>query len=226
MSNLNMMVTITNRSQVTRFLSFYNENQVDLMLVTLGRGTANSDVLDYLGLEQAAKAVLVGVVTDEVWGRLKKGLEKNLRIDVPGTGIAFTVPLSSVGGRRELLFLTEGQNFEKKEESALKDTTHELIIAITNLGYSDMVMDAAKSAGAAGGTVIHAKGTGMERAEKFLGISLASEKEMVFIVTKTAQKNELMKAVMKGAGMDTKAKTIVFSLPVTGTAGLRLLEDE
>ena len=88
-----------------------------------------------------------------------------------------------------------------------------------------MVMDAARGAGAYGGTVIHAKGTGMEQAEKFMGVSLAAEKEMIFIVAKKEQKNDIMKAVMEQAGLDTKAKSIVFSLPVTDTAGLRLLED-
>ena len=66
----------------------------------------------------------------------------------------------------------------------------------------------------------------MEIAEKFMGISLANEKEMVFIVTKKEQKNAIMKAIMEKAGLDTKAKSIVFSLPVTDTAGLRLVEDE
>ena len=88
-----------------------------------------------------------------------------------------------------------------------------------------MIMDAARAAGAYGGTVVHAKGTGMEAAEKFMGVSLAAEKEMVFIVTKTEQKNAIMQAIMKDAGLDSKAKSIVFSLPVTDTAGLRLIED-
>ena len=88
-----------------------------------------------------------------------------------------------------------------------------------------MVMDAARSAGAYGGTVIHAKGTGMELAEKFMGVSLASEKELVLIVTKTELKNPIMQAIMKDAGLQTKAKSIAFSLPVSDTAGLRLVED-
>lgn len=226
MGGLNIMVTITDRKLVSRFLDFYNHNGAAVVLVTLGHGTANSEVLDYLGLEKTDKAVLFSVVTESLWAVLKKGLERTLQIDLPGRGIAFISPMSSIGGKRELRFLTDGQAFEKEEESTLKDTTYELIIAITNLGYSEQVMDAAKEAGAAGGTVIHARGTGMERAEHFLGISMAAEKEMVFIVTKTAQKNALMKAVMQKAGMESKAKTIVFSVPVTGTAGLRLLEEE
>ena len=63
-----------------------------------------------------------------------------------------------------------------------------------------------------------------EKAEKFLGFSLVNEKEMVFIVVKTATKNRIMRAIMDKAGLNTKAQSIVFSLPVTGTAGMRLLE--
>ena len=62
------------------------------------------------------------------------------------------------------------------------DFSHELIMAIMNEGYSDTVMDAARSAGAGGGTVLHAKGTGRARAEKFFGVSLADEKDVVYIV--------------------------------------------
>ena len=226
MSEVYMMVTITDRKQSPRFLDFYQKNQVETGTVTLGKGTANNEILDYLGLEDAEKAVLIHVVTDSVWKKLKKGLERELQIDIPGTGIAFLVPLCSIGGKRELLFLTENQNFEKGEETELKGTNHELIVVIANQGYNEMVMDAAREAGAAGGTLIHAKGVGMKRAEKFLGVSLASEKELILIVTKTDQKREIMRAIMKEAGMDSEAKSIVFSLPVTSTAGLRLIEDD
>lgn len=226
MSEIYMMVTVTNRSRAEKFLSFYKERKIEVMLVTLGAGTANSDMLDYFGLETSEKAVIFSFVTDTVWKRIKKDLQKLMQIDIPDRGIAFIIPLSSIGGKRELMFLTENQNYEKGEETSLKDTTYELLVMIINQGYTDLVMDAARRAGAAGGTVIHAKGTGMERAEQFLGVSLASEKEMIMVVTKKKQKNDIMKAVMRDAGMESKAKAIVFSLPVTSTAGLRLLEDD
>ena len=226
MSGLYLMTTIANRNRLPKFLGFYQEQGVLVNLITLGRGTATSEVMDYFGLESAEKAVLFGVVTDDSWKSLKKALQNRFRIDVPGTGIAFTVPLASIGGKRELKFLTEHQDFVKGEEGTLKDTTHELLVVIANQGYSNLIMEAAKSAGAGGGTVIHARGTGMERAESFFGVSLASEKEIIFIVSRTGQRNGIMKAVMKDAGMESKAKSIIFSLPVTSTAGLRLVEDE
>ena len=48
---------------------------------------------------------------------------------------------------------------------------------------------------------------------------------MVFIVAKTEHKKAIMESIMKEAGLNTEAKTIVFSLPVTDTAGMRLLDE-
>ena len=114
-----------------------------------------------------------------------------MQIDLPGMGIAFIIPVSSVGGKKALNYLTCGQEFVKGEESTLKETKNELLVVIANHGYTDLVMDAAREVHAAGGTVIHAKGTGTENAQQFLGV----------------------------------AQSIVFSLPVTDTAGMRLMEE-
>ena len=225
MSELYMMVTISSRKNMSKFAAFYEENNVDTGNISLGRGTAASDVLDYFGLEDDEKGIHFAIVTEDTWKSIKKGLQTQLKIDVPGTGIAFTIPLSSVGGKKTLGFLVEGQNYEKGDESILKDTGHELIVAIANYGYNTQVMRAAEEGGATGGTVLHGKGVGMKRAEQFLGVSLVSEKEILFIVSKTEQKNAIMSAIMEKAGVGTKAGAIVFSLPVTSTAGLRIIED-
>ena len=226
MSELYLMFSIVNRRQTRRFQDLYDAAGASLALTTLGRGTAASDILDYFGLAASEKALLLHFVTGETWKTIKAALQKKLHIDVPGTGIAFTVPLSSIGGKKQLQFLLNGQDFEKGEEQTLKETKYELLLAIANQGYTEQIMDAARSQGAGGGTVIHAKGTGMEHAEQFLGFSLASEKEIVLIVVPHTKKNSIMRAIMDQAGMTTDAKAIVFSLPVTATAGMRLLEDE
>ena len=225
MGKLYLTTTIVDRKNGSKYAKLYKDSGLAVTFVTLGAGTANSDVLDYLGLEATEKTVIFAVQEEEGWLALKKELRQKLQIDAPGGGIAFIVPLSSIGGKKALQFLLTKDDYQKEEESVLKDTTHDLLIVIANRGYIDLVMDAARGAGAYGGTVLQAKGTGMEHAEKFMGVSLAAEKEMIFIVTKTEQKNSIMKAVMEQAGPDSEAKAIVFSLPVTDTAGLRLIED-
>lgn len=226
MSRLYMMVTITDRNRKKKFEEFYKKNEHMVFFTTLGRGTANSEMLDYFGLEESEKVVILSVVTEETWKKLRREMIVKMQIDVPGTGIAFIVPLSSIGGEKTLHFLIQSEEFEREEESTLKDTEYELLVAIANQGCIDTVMDVARSVGAGGGTVIHAKGTGMETAEKFLGVSLAAEKEIILIVTRKKQKNAIMKAMMEQTGLASKEKTIIFSLPVTSTVGLRMYIDE
>ena len=212
MSSLFLMVTITDRRSTDAFLQLYQQRGVDVNLRTVGSGTAVRETLATLGLEKTEKAVLLAVVTEDTWKAVRTDLRRKMRIDVPGTGIAFTVPLSSIGGRRALMFLTQHQPLTLKEESTLKDTRYELLLVIANQGHTGTIMDAARAAGAGGGTVIHAKGTGMEGAAQFLGVELVNEKELVLIVARTPEKNRIMKAIMDGAG--PKAGAIVFSPPV------------
>lgn len=224
MNNIYLMGIITNRMLRDKVDQLTAEYGIGVGFTALGAGTARSAVLDALGMEDTEKALCLAVVTRETWERFRKALYLKLRIDAPGRGIAFLVPMSSVGGKKVLQYLTAGQEIQIEEESALQNTEYELLVTIANSGYTETIMDAARSADAPGGTVIHAKGTGAGHAERFLGICLAQEKEMVFIVVKKEQKNAIMKAIMEQAGTGTEAGGVVFSLPVTDTAGLRIME--
>ncbi len=225
MNELYLLVTITSRKQTRRFTAFYQEQGLPVSVITLGDGTASSEVLAYFGLDGSEKSVMFHFVTDATWKSLKRQLRMNMQIDFPGVGIAFLIPVSSIGGKKVLDYLTCGQEFEKGEESTLKETKYELLVAIANQGYTEQIMNAARKVHASGGTIIHAKGTGSQMAEKFMGVTLVPEKEMVFIVVRTQQKNDIMRAIMTEAGTGTKAGAVVFSLPVTDTAGMRLMDE-
>lgn len=217
-----LMIVITDRSRGGEFAAWFQAQGATLVLSALGQGTAATEVLDYLGLEATEKAVLLLAAPRS--GRLVRRAARELWLDVPGRGVLMAVPISSVGGARARDTLLSWQ--AKEEEDMDREITHELIVVIANRGHTDQVMDAARSAGAAGGTTIHAKGTGTELARKFLGVSLAAEKEIVFILAREADRKPIMKAVMTQAGIQTKAQAVTFSLPVTDLAGLRLLEED
>ena len=129
-----------------------------------------------------------------------------------------TIPLKSVAGGKTFAYLTDDL---KTGGAPNMNFEHELITVILNEGYSDFVMDAARAAGAGGGTVLHAKGTGSKRGEKFVGVSLAYEKDMVYIIAYADEKAAIMRAINENAGPGTKAGAICFSLPVSSVAGLR-----
>ena len=102
-------------------------------------------------------------------------------------------------------------------------SAYQLIITVANRGYTDLVMEAARSAGAGGGTVIHARSTGGSDA-KFFGMSIAEEREMILIVAPTEEKNAIMQAIMARAGMETKAQAVTYSLALDDVAGLRTVD--
>ena len=172
-----LMITITDRSRCGEFAAWYQEQGIPLVLTALGSGTATTEILDCLGLEATEKAVLFCVAPHSP--QLVRRAEKALWLDVPGRGILMTVPVSSIGGAAARDYLLQ----QEAEKSMEKEITHELLVVITNQGHTDMVMDAARAAGATGGTAVHAKGTGTELAKKFFGVSIAAEKELIFILT-------------------------------------------
>ena len=82
-------------------------------------------------------------------------------------------------------------------------------------------MKLAREAGAAGGTVIKAKGTA-SGSDLFFGMAISDEKELIYIVSRKETKTEIMKAIA-GYTNDHGTHPLVFSLPVAETAGFRLL---
>lgn len=96
----------------------------------------------------------------------------------------------------------------------------DLIMTIVNRGYADQVVDAARSAGAHGGTVFYARGTGVQEVEKFFAISIQPEKEVVINLVKHDQTQGIMHSIVAAAGLKTEAKGLSFALPVTNVKGI------
>ena len=100
-------------------------------------------------------------------------------------------------------------------------TKYEMIMCIVNAGFSGVVMDAARSAGSRGGTVLHGHGTANREAEEFFNITIEPEKDVVLMVVPANLKDGVLKAVYDAAGMTTPGKGIAFSLPVEDAVGLK-----
>ena len=98
---------------------------------------------------------------------------------------------------------------------------YEAIITLVNTGFSDVVMDAARSEGARGGTVINARGTADKNLEKKYGVAITPDKEMVLILVDASIRDAVLSAIYKAAGLDTDGHGIAFAIPVDEVAGLK-----
>ena len=109
---------------------------------------------------------------------------------------------------------------------AKNNNEFELIVTITNRGYSDFVVVAARNAGASGGTIINGRGTGVQEKDSILGVSIQPEKELVLTLVKKEEKSKVMKAIVDGSNLNKEGKGICFSLPVQDVAGINHLLSE
>ena len=175
------LMSITDRERAEDMAALYRDAGLNLVTTMLGRGTATPEHLALYGLSRTEKAVTGAVVGADVMKQLFRAAKRKLFIDIPGNGLMLAVPLKSVSSGRTLAYLTDGGKTASGGVPTM-NFEYELIVVILNEGHSDMVMDAARSAGAGGGTVLHAKGTGGIGTEKFFGVSLADEKDVIYIV--------------------------------------------
>lgn len=218
------VMTIVDRSKGDEMIKLHNELNLTAVYETLGYGTATSEYLLLYDLQQTDKAIITTIATAPTLKQLIRNAKIKMFIDIPGNGIMMAIPLKSIGGGKNLAYFTLNQELGGKAPAM--NFENELIIVVLNEGYSDSVMDAARAAGATGGTVLHAKGTGREHAEKFYGVSLAEEKDMIYILAPTDKKTEIMKAITTQCGRETPMGAVCFSLPVSEVAGLRKLSDD
>ncbi|MBO5179241.1 MAG: P-II family nitrogen regulator [Clostridia bacterium] len=219
MQNVVLMITIAKRSMSEEYISYFEKNNINMTLGKYATGTAANEMLEYLGIGDREKCILFSTMTNEKSKKILEDFKVRFGIMKAGEGIAFTIPISSVSSKKALDYLvTEIDN--NKEEGYIMETEFESIFVIANRGYTDKVMEAAREAGAHGGTVMHARGTGVENAEKFFGTTIGAEKEIIIIVAKREERNKIMQSIKEKAGINTEAQAIMFSLPVSDVAGI------
>lgn len=106
----------------------------------------------------------------------------------------------------------------------MEKSNFELVVAIINEGFSDLVMNAAIEEGARGGTILHARGTGNKSMEKKYGIAITPNKETVLILVNSSITDKVMSAVNKACGIETECQGFIFSVPVNDISGLKYEE--
>jgi nitrogen regulatory protein PII len=219
-----LLLAIIDFVQEKQLTDIYLENHLPLNVVTHGHGTASSEMLDYLGLGETKKSLTISIISEDKIPFILGVLSQKLHFEQPGKGVAFTLPMSCISSIITSLDSNDSTNqnaeSECEEKSMKKERKHELIIIIVNQGYADQTMEAAKKAGANGGTVVHARGLGDAEAAKFLEITVQPEKELILILTKKENKMNIMESVNKAVGLTTQGKGIMLSLPVDETVGI------
>jgi len=221
---LRMLVIILDEKADEKAAAILKEACLHFQFKLHGEGTANSELMDLLGLGSSNKLISICLATKPDVDELMVKLTRELRLRARGNGIAFSMTLSGAVAPIIRILGIETQeliknHYESEVEKMKSEALFELVLSVVNQGYSEDVMDAAKSAGATGGTVVHARQAYGEAA-KVWGISLQGEREIVAILVKREQKIDIMKAINLSCGINSAASVVTISLPVDSVVGL------
>lgn len=104
---LHMLFIIVDRKKGSKITDLLDDKGLHFHLIFLGRGTANSEILEYLGLGETEKDIIVSVVKEELVEDIFEDLKNKIGIETPAKGVAFTVPVNSIGGLSTLKQFTE-----------------------------------------------------------------------------------------------------------------------
>lgn len=215
MSKLSLLCLIINEENEKKYIKILKKYKANFKTVMYGTGTASNSILEYFGLNEIHKTLILSIVPTTNSKHILKALCDETDIDEPGGGIAFTIPVSS-----SVKYIEDFYKNKYMEDIEMEYANQELIITITNEGYAENVMNAAKSVGAPGGTTIYGRGLETEKIIKFLGISIEPEKDIVLILAPNDKKNDIMNKIVEKCGLTTIGAGICFSLPVSYVAGL------
>ena len=100
-SPLKLMIIIVDRNVGQKIVKSINK-YVNVVNVALGHGTAHSEVLAVLGIGEVSKDVIFCTVMQDKIADLTKIFTEKYKFGKAGTGIAFTIPINTVGGMATL----------------------------------------------------------------------------------------------------------------------------
>ena len=98
---------------------------------------------------------------------------------------------------------------------------YKIIIAALKPDVTDQVVEAAKTCGISGATIIPGRGTGLHEAKTFLGLTLEAQTDVVLFLAEAELIEAVMAAIHRAGRLDEHGTGVVFVLPVEQVAGIK-----
>ena len=219
MVNIKLLFIILDYGYSKKLNSLLNKFGIKYKTVSNAYGTASPSLLSYFGLTDTEKEIYVGIIPDYLSNEILSKINLEFDLVNVGTGIAFTIPISSSNK-----YLSD--DFDRKESVKVdkSEKKYSLVMTIVSEGHLEDVMTAAKKAGGSGGTSIKGRGLGFIKKSKVLGFNIEPEKDIVLNIVPSDNRTKVMEEITKNVGIKTDGKGICLSLPIEEFVGLDLSE--
>ena len=210
-----LIVVIVNFGMGSKIIRHAKQHGITGATVLLGKGIVKKPLLEFLELHETRKEiVLMGAAAGKAEPVMAALMEK-FQFQKPHHGIAFSIPIVSILGTK---LLTGAQAQEERE---VEVSVYQAIFVIVDKGNAELVIDAAKKAGARGGTIINARGSGIHETSKLFAMEIEPEKEIVLIIADKNLTDAITTAVRNDLEIDKPGKGIVFVQNISRAYGLR-----
>ena len=159
---LYVAVTVVKQGQSSAITKIIETSGAATSFVFHGEGTAINKYYEIFTLENASKQLILTPMREDLWPKVKSALETRFSVSKVAKGISFAIKIDSIIGTNAYKFVADQRSLplETKGDDSMEQTkneNYEVVFAIVNDGYTDLVMEAARGAGARGGTIINAR---------------------------------------------------------------------
>lgn len=188
---------ITSRSKGSKFMEKLEKYGAKSINCLLAEGSANTHILEVLGIDKEKKEIVSALVNDDLVNGLLDDLEN--KFDKKNSSIMFTTPVDFKG------------EFNME---------YEALYVIVNKENADKVIEISQAKGAKGATVVHGRGSGIQKKSVFLNMTIEPEKDIVIMLIKKEISEDVKSAIYESMKLDENSQGILFSLPVSDVRGL------
>ncbi len=215
MNNFSLLIILIPFGHASKIVKYAKENGMTGATIMIAFGTVKNKILDFLGIREIRKELILTAGRTEFLDELMGKLENKFDITRKNFGIAFSIPLSYINQKK--LYGGEPAEFKREEIKTMKSA----IFTIVNRGKAGEVVDASLQAGARGGTIINARGSGLNQTMQIFNMEIEPEKEIVLTIVDDEKLETVVKAIREKSNVETDGHGILFVLPVSKSYGIK-----
>lgn len=213
---IELIQVIVNLGLGSKVLKIAKKQGVTGGTIYLGRGTVQSKLLNLFAISEIRKEIVMMLTTSNVARKTMDAIYQELHLEKPNHGIAFTTSVSMLAGTRNVGEIVDKKIVQRSEVTSM----YQNITIIVDKGKAENVMEAAKKAGAKGGTIINARGSGIHETTKLFAMDIEPEKEKVMILSEEQYTKGIVDKIYEELEIDKPGNGIIFVQDVLQTYGI------
>lgn len=213
-NQLELICAIVNFGSGSKVLRIAKKNGVLGGTIFFGKGTIKNRFLEFLELNDVRKEIVLMIVCKDIADKAIKEIDKEFHFNKPNHGIAFTTSVKDILGFGHFTCVNN------EESKGVDNIMYKSIFVVVDKGRGSLVIDAANKAGARGGTIINARGSGIHETSKVFSMDIEPEKEIVLILTEKSVAEAIVNSIREDLEIEKPGMGIIFVQDVNETYGV------